>query len=56
MNYFSNKEFALLKRTDVSVDDPNLGKSVRMLSDSFGTKGDDGLAITKMLTLHRAPC
>ena len=56
MNYFSDKEFALLKRTGVSVDDPNLGKTVTMLGDSFGTNSDDGLTITSCLlctALHR---
>lgn len=41
MNYISDKEFALLKRTGVVMDDPNLGKTVRMLGDSFVANSDD---------------
>ena len=35
MHYISDKEFALLKRTGVAMDDPNLGKTGRMLGDRF---------------------
>lgn len=54
MNYISDKEFALLKRTGVSMDDPNLGNTMRVLGDSFGTNSDDGLTITSCL-LYAGP-
>lgn len=41
VSYISDNGFALLKRTGVAGDGPNLGKTVTMLGDGFVNDGDD---------------
>lgn len=38
MHCISDKEFFLLKRTGVAMDDPNLGKTGGMSGDRLGTR------------------